>query len=198
MRAASLEWAPYYRPNFFANTPDILHEYLQHGGRAGLRGAARPRGDALAELRDLLRLRALRERAGARGQRGVPGLGEVRGQGAQARRAAAAAGATPERDQARESGAAARSTTSTFLETENDHLLGYAKQRRRERGRRRREPRPARGRRRASRVVPAALGFPPAFPVRRPALPATATRGTPAATTSGSSPGAESHVLRVS
>ena len=23
------------RPNFFANTPDILHEYLQHGGRAG-------------------------------------------------------------------------------------------------------------------------------------------------------------------
>ena len=28
-----LEWAPYYRPNFFANTPDILHEYLQAGGR---------------------------------------------------------------------------------------------------------------------------------------------------------------------
>ncbi len=27
-----LEWAPYYRPNFFANTPDILHEYLQAGG----------------------------------------------------------------------------------------------------------------------------------------------------------------------
>ena len=24
--------APYMRPNFFANTPDILHEYLQHGG----------------------------------------------------------------------------------------------------------------------------------------------------------------------
>ena len=23
----------YMRPNFFANTPDILHEYLQHGGR---------------------------------------------------------------------------------------------------------------------------------------------------------------------
>ena len=27
-----LEWAPFYRPNFFANTPDILHEYLQDGG----------------------------------------------------------------------------------------------------------------------------------------------------------------------
>ena len=24
----------YFRPNFFANTPDILHDYLQHGGRA--------------------------------------------------------------------------------------------------------------------------------------------------------------------
>jgi len=23
----------FFRPNFFANTPDILHEYLQHGGR---------------------------------------------------------------------------------------------------------------------------------------------------------------------
>jgi len=27
-----LGWAPFYRPNFFANTPDILHEYLQLGG----------------------------------------------------------------------------------------------------------------------------------------------------------------------
>jgi starch synthase (maltosyl-transferring) len=28
-----LEWSPFYRPNCFANTPDILHEYLQRGGR---------------------------------------------------------------------------------------------------------------------------------------------------------------------
>jgi starch synthase (maltosyl-transferring) len=27
------ETAEYFRPNFFVNTPDILHEYLQHGGR---------------------------------------------------------------------------------------------------------------------------------------------------------------------
>jgi len=27
-----LDWSPYYRPNCFANTPDILHEYLQLGG----------------------------------------------------------------------------------------------------------------------------------------------------------------------
>jgi starch synthase (maltosyl-transferring) len=28
-----LEWREFVRPNVFANTPDILHEYLQHGGR---------------------------------------------------------------------------------------------------------------------------------------------------------------------
>jgi starch synthase (maltosyl-transferring) len=28
-----IEWAPFYRPNFFANTQDILHRYLQEGGR---------------------------------------------------------------------------------------------------------------------------------------------------------------------
>jgi starch synthase (maltosyl-transferring) len=32
MRELSGETAPYMRPNFFANTPDILTEYLQHGG----------------------------------------------------------------------------------------------------------------------------------------------------------------------
>jgi starch synthase (maltosyl-transferring) len=31
------EMAEYYRPNFFTNTPDILHEYLQHGGRPAFR-----------------------------------------------------------------------------------------------------------------------------------------------------------------
>jgi starch synthase (maltosyl-transferring) len=31
------EMAEYYRPNFFANTPDILHEFLQAGGRPAFR-----------------------------------------------------------------------------------------------------------------------------------------------------------------
>jgi starch synthase (maltosyl-transferring) len=31
---AHTEESEYFRPNFFANTPDILHEYLQHGGCA--------------------------------------------------------------------------------------------------------------------------------------------------------------------
>jgi starch synthase (maltosyl-transferring) len=34
---ASTEMAEYFRPNFFANTPDILHEYLQVGGRPAFR-----------------------------------------------------------------------------------------------------------------------------------------------------------------
>ena len=101
------ELPQYYRPNFFANTPDILHEYLQRRRPAGVRGAARARGHALAELRDLLRLRARRERAGPRGQRGVPRLGEVRGEGAEARRAAAPARRNAERDPPREPRAAA-------------------------------------------------------------------------------------------
>ncbi|GAB4100980.1 alpha-1,4-glucan--maltose-1-phosphate maltosyltransferase [Sinomonas halotolerans] len=33
----SKEWAPFYRPNFFVNTPDILTEYLQFGGRPAFR-----------------------------------------------------------------------------------------------------------------------------------------------------------------
>ncbi|HEX2671802.1 MAG TPA: alpha-1,4-glucan--maltose-1-phosphate maltosyltransferase [Polyangiaceae bacterium] len=34
---AHTEMAEYYRPNFFANTPDILHEFLQTGGRPAFR-----------------------------------------------------------------------------------------------------------------------------------------------------------------
>jgi starch synthase (maltosyl-transferring) len=30
--AQLVSWSPFYRPNCFVNTPDILHEYLQHGG----------------------------------------------------------------------------------------------------------------------------------------------------------------------
>jgi starch synthase (maltosyl-transferring) len=30
--AQLVAWSPFYRSNAFVNTPDILHEYLQHGG----------------------------------------------------------------------------------------------------------------------------------------------------------------------
>ena len=67
----------YMRPNLFANTPDILHEYLQTRRPPGVPGAPGPRGDARRQLRHLQRLRAVRERAGPRRQRGIPRLGEV-------------------------------------------------------------------------------------------------------------------------
>jgi starch synthase (maltosyl-transferring) len=37
LRELSGETAPYMRPNFFANTPDILHAYLQYGGLPAFR-----------------------------------------------------------------------------------------------------------------------------------------------------------------
>ena len=71
----------YFRPNFWPNTPDILHEYLQHGGRpafvirlilaATLSASYGIYGPAF-ELGV--------NRAREPGSGGVPGLGEVRGQ----------------------------------------------------------------------------------------------------------------------
>ena len=69
--------AAYMRPNFFANTPDILHEYLQHGGppafkiRAVLAAMLSPSWGIYSgyELSE--------NEPGPAGQRGVPGLGEV-------------------------------------------------------------------------------------------------------------------------
>ena len=54
------ETAHFMRPNFFVNTPDILHEFLQHGGPAGLPDPGGARRDRVAELGRLRRLRALR------------------------------------------------------------------------------------------------------------------------------------------
>ena len=65
------------RPNFFVNTPDILHAYLQYGGPAAFKIRAAIAATGLAELGRLRRLRALRARRGQAGQRGVPRLGEV-------------------------------------------------------------------------------------------------------------------------
>ena len=47
------EMGEYYRPNFFANTPDINPLYLQTSGRAGLRRPRDARRDAVARLRHL-------------------------------------------------------------------------------------------------------------------------------------------------
>ena len=75
--ASSPSTAHYMRPNFFVNTPDILHEYLQIGGPAVFAIRAVLAATAVADLGRVLRLRAVRAPAGAAGQRGVPRLGEV-------------------------------------------------------------------------------------------------------------------------
>ena len=104
---AHTEEREYFRPNFFPVTPDILHAYLVHGGppafvtRLVLAATLSPSYGIYS------RLRALRERAGARGLGGVPELGEVRDQAARARRPAAADDPPHERDPAREPGAPA-------------------------------------------------------------------------------------------
>ena len=68
---------PYMRPNFFVNTPDILHEYLQYGGPAAFKIRAVLAATASPTLGRLRRLRAVRARRGPAGQRGVPRLREV-------------------------------------------------------------------------------------------------------------------------
>ena len=72
----------FFRPNFFVNTPDILHAYLQDGRAPRVRGAPGAGRHPLAQLRHLL---GVREPGGHRRrgrQRGVPRLREVRDQGA--------------------------------------------------------------------------------------------------------------------
>ena len=92
--------------------PELLRQHAGHphrvpgrGRPARLRGAPRPRRHALADLRDLLRLRELRERARETRQRGVPGLGEVPAARALPRRPAAAAGRDASTSPPREPGA---------------------------------------------------------------------------------------------
>jgi hypothetical protein len=93
---------------------ELLRQHAGHPARLPaarraprVRGAADPGEHAEPQLRDLQRLRALRERAGPRGQRGVPELREVRGQAARARRAAAADGPGAQPSAPRPPGAAA-------------------------------------------------------------------------------------------
>ena len=52
------------RPNFFVNTPDILHAYLQYGGPAAFKIRAALAATGSPELGRLRRLRAVRARRG--------------------------------------------------------------------------------------------------------------------------------------
>ena len=89
-------WSQFYRPNAFANTPDILHEYLQHGGPPAFRARLVLAATLSPTYGIYSGYESFENEPGARGLRGVPRLGEVRGAAALARRAAAAARRSPE------------------------------------------------------------------------------------------------------
>ena len=103
--------------------------------------------------------------AGAAGLRGVPGLREVRDQAAVASTAAAAADRGGSTTIRRDNPALQELSNVTFLETDNEALIAYAKQHgaqyRDHRGQHRSPPR----RRRESVTVPADLGTGPSFTV---------------------------------
>ena len=155
-----LDWSPFLRPNFFTNTPDILHEYLQRGGRPAfearlvLAATLSPSYGIYSGFESLENVPAL---AGSEEyldsekyevkQRRLDGellplvrrLNEIR----------------------REHASLQRLENVRFLETENEQLIAYAKDdvlvvvnldpRKAQEG---------------VTVVPAALGLPPAFVVR--------------------------------
>ena len=156
---------------------ELLREHAGHPARvpaagraAGVPGAARAGRDALAVVRDLLGLRELRERARCGRERGVPRLGEVRGQAARARRAAAAARAAAERDPARGAGAAALREPAPARHARRARLR--VRQGHRDRCRRQsRSAPPARGRRRRPARTRPARRVPGARPPHRRALP---------------------------
>ena len=107
LMAQILDWREFYRPNFFANTPDILHEYLQLGGRPAFEARLVLAATLSPTYGIYSGFERLRERARAGGLGGVPRFGEVRGQEAEARWPATAARAAAERDPARRARAAA-------------------------------------------------------------------------------------------
>ena len=156
-------------PNFFANTPDILHDYLAARRAAGVLHAARARRDAepdaTASTRATRTTRTCRcaraprstwtPRSTRPSERALDGpllplirrINEIR----------------------RENPALQQLSNVCFLETENDALIAYAKQLPGNTRHRRRQHRSRTTPRRARRSCPAQLGLPPAFARRGPA-----------------------------
>jgi starch synthase (maltosyl-transferring) len=160
LMAQLLEWAPFLRPNFFTNTPDILHEYLQRGGRPAFEArlvlAATlspsygiysgyescenvPAAAGSEEYVDSEKYEVKRRRLDGELLPLVQRLNRIR----------------------REHAALRRLENLRFLETENEQLIAYAKD----------DVLVVvnldpRGAQEGVAVVPAALGQPPAFTVR--------------------------------
>ncbi len=102
-----LSWRDFYRPNLFANTPDILHAYLQRGGRPAFEARlvlAATLGGSYGIYSGFERCENVPVRAGSEEYLDSE---KYEAQGPLARRRAASARQAPERDPPREPGAAA-------------------------------------------------------------------------------------------
>ena len=75
-----IAWSQFYRPNAFVEHAGHPPRVPAARRAAGVRSAARARRHPLADVRDLLGLRVVREHARASRVGGVPRLGEVRGE----------------------------------------------------------------------------------------------------------------------
>ena len=118
----------YFRPNFFANTPDILHAYLQHGGRPAFEARLVLAATLSPSYGDLLGLRELRERAGS-----ATGSEEyLHSEKYEIKERSLDGPLLPMIERLnharRDNPALQRLDNVTFLETENDALIAYAKQ----------------------------------------------------------------------
>ena len=167
----------YYRPNFFVNTPDILHEYLQHGGRPAFEArlvlAATLSARATASTRASSTSRTCRC---ARAARSTSTPRSTR------RRTARSTGRCCRWSRRlnrvrRENPALQRLDNVTFLETANDALIAYAKRTGDEHRHHGREPRSRARAGGARRSMPAALGLPPALRRGTTCSPASASTG---------------------
>ena len=119
-------WSAFYRPNMWPNTPDILHAYLQEGGRPAFEARLVLAATLSPSYGIYSGYEACENGAAAAGQRGVPRLGEVRGQAADAEGPAAAADPPSQRDPPAHP-ALQRFESPHWLETQNDDLIAFAK-----------------------------------------------------------------------
>ena len=126
-----LDWAPFYRPNAFANTPDILHEYLQRRRAAGVsrRGSCSPA--TLSPSYGIYSgFESFENVPVAAGLRGVPRLGEVRGEEARRSTGRCCRSIAQLNAVRRAEPALQHVDNLRWLETENDQLIALREGRR--------------------------------------------------------------------
>ena len=189
-----LDWRDFYRPNCFANTPDILHEYLQNGGRPAFEARlvlAATLSPSYGIYSGFEHCENVPVRPGSEEYLNSEKY-ELKRRKLDGPLLPLAAKLNAAR---RENPALQWLDPLTILETENEQPLRLPQATRRQHRRHGRQPRPDGGagrRLRRARLDRAPAGLPGA----RPALGARSGRGGSAATTSSSAPG-KSHVLRI-